>query len=299
MQEKRKAGFVAIVGRPNVGKSTLLNRIIGEKLAIVSDKPQTTRNRISGILNRGRSQMIFVDTPGLHRPRTHLGEYMVKQAADSIGDADCVVFVVEPRARLNQGDTDIAERIKSLGVPAILAINKTDTVKNEALLPVIAEYSRLADFEAVVPISAAEGTKVDELLDEIDALLPEGEWLYPDDELTDQTERSIASEMIREKMLLLLSDEVPHGIAVDIETMRTRDDPQREIIDIEATIYCEKESHKGIVIGKKGAMLKQIGSQARADMEEFFGRKVNLKLWVKVSDDWRNRDDRLKRLGFE
>lgn len=294
--EISKAGFIAIIGRPNVGKSTMLNKMVGEKLAAVSDKPQTTRTRILAILNRNKTQMIFLDTPGFHRPKTQLGSYMVKVVSDSIKDVDCALMVAEPDKAPSAIELEIIEKLKQAGIPAVLAINKIDTVNKEKILPVISAYSQQFDFEAIIPVCAKSGEGMEEVIDELDKLMEKGEWFYPEDMLTDQPERSIAAEIIREKILLCLSDEVPHGTAVEILKMRDRDNG---IIDISATIICEKDSHKGIIIGKQGKMLKKIGTLARIDMENFFEQKIFLELWVKVREDWRNKKRDIHDLGFK
>jgi GTP-binding protein Era len=294
--EISKAGFIAIIGRPNVGKSTMLNKMVGEKLAAVSDKPQTTRTRILAILNRNKTQMIFLDTPGFHRPKTQLGSYMVKVVSDSIKDVDCALMVAEPDKAPSAIELEIIEKLKQAGIPAVLAINKIDTVNKEKILPVISAYSQQFDFEAIVPVCAKSGEGMEAVIDELDKLMEKGEWFYPEDMLTDQPERAIAAEIIREKILLCLSDEVPHGTAVEILKMRDRDNG---IIDISATIICEKASHKGIIIGKQGKMLKKIGTLARIDMENFFEQKIFLELWVKVREDWRNKKRDIHDLGFK
>jgi GTP-binding protein Era len=292
------SGFVALVGRPNVGKSTLLNAMVGEKLAIVSAKPQTTRNRITGVLTRGETQMVFLDTPGLHRPKTRLGEYMVKTVRESIADVDAAILVVEPKAQAGEAETDLLENLRGAGLPVLLAVNKTDTVAHkEELMAVIAAWSARLPFTAVVPVSASRGEGVQELLDETASLLPEGPAYYPEDQYTTEPERAIVAEIIREKLLTLLSEEVPHGTAVAVERMRERE--SGDLVDIEAVIYCEKESHKGIIIGKGGRMLREVGTRARADIERLLGCHANLKLWVKVRDDWRNRTNLLKTLGYD
>lgn len=266
----KKSGIITICGRPNVGKSTLTNALAGEKIAIVSDKPQTTRNRITAVVNRGESQFVFLDTPGLHKARTRLGDYMVKVVKDSVADVDAVMLLVEPIANIGGPEQELIGRIKTLGVPAALVINKIDTVKKEDLLAVMAVYGQAFDWNAVLPISARTGEGVDELMDVLEGWLPEGPQLFPEDMITDQPERQIMSEILREKLLRCLDKEVPHGTAVEITRFSQRDN---DIIDIHATIYCEKESHKGIIIGKNGAMLKKISSQAREDMERFMGRQ--------------------------
>ena len=292
-----KSAFVAIVGKPNVGKSSLLNRLLGEKIAIVSAKPQTTRSKIMGVMNHGVTQLVFTDTPGLHKPRSKLGDYMVRTVVESIGDVDCCLMVVEESGNLHEAETQLIERFRRLEMPAVLAINKIDRLPDKTkLLERIALFSSLYDFAAIIPISAETGEGLDRLLDALCDLAQEGPHFFDEDTLTDQPERVIAAEIIREKLLRLLSDEVPHGTAVEIEKMRER--PDGTVMDIEATVYCEKESHKGIIIGKGGAMLKKIGTYARTDLEAFLETKVNLKLWVKVTPDWRNKAGSLKRFGY-
>lgn len=293
----RKTAFIAIVGKPNVGKSSLLNRLLGEKIAIVSAKPQTTRSKIMGVMNHGVTQLVFTDTPGLHKPRSKLGDYMVRTVVESIGDVDCCLMVVEESGNLHEAETQLIERFRRLEMPAVLAINKIDRLPDKTkLLERIALFSSLYDFAAIIPISAETGEGLDRLLDALCDLAQEGPHFFDEDTLTDQPERVIAAEIIREKLLRLLSDEVPHGTAVEIEKMRER--PDGTVMDIEATVYCEKESHKGIIIGKGGAMLKKIGTYARTDLEAFLETKVNLKLWVKVTPDWRNKAGSLKRFGY-
>ena len=295
MSEIKKSGIISIVGRPNVGKSTLTNTLVGEKIAIVSSKPQTTRNRICAILNRGDTQFVFVDTPGLHRARTRLGDYMVKVARQSVADVDGVMLRVEPIDRIGEAEAELIGRIKTLGVPAALVINKIDTVEKEKLLGVIAVYAAAFDWTAVVPISARTGEGVDELLSVLSGWIPEGPQLFPDDVVTDQPERQIMAEIVREKLLRSLDKEIPHGTAVEVTKFSQRDN---DIIDCHVTIYCEKESHKGIIIGKKGAMLKKISTQAREDMEAFMGAKVYLETWVKVKENWRDNVNAIHNFGY-
>lgn len=293
-----KTAFIAIVGRPNVGKSSILNRLLGQKIAIVSDKPQTTRTRIMGVLTLDETQLVFTDTPGFHRPKTKLGEKMVQAVSDSISGVDACLFVVEPEGELRETEKELIEKFKSQKMPVILAINKTDTIKEKSVLMArILELSVLYDFAAVVPVSAAKGDGFDSLQKEMVNLAMPSEHFFPDDTLTDQPERVIAAEIIREKMLRLLDKEIPHGVAVAIEKMRER--PDTDLMDIEATIYCERESHKGIIIGKKGASLKRISTYARQDMEKFFSCRVNLQCWVKVKDDWRNREGLIHNFGLD
>ena len=294
-----RTAFIAIVGRPNVGKSSILNRLLGQKVAIVSSKPQTTRTRIMGVLTEGETQLVFLDTPGLHRPRTRLDSYMVKSVEESVAGVDAGLLVAEAGARVSPTDEELIERFRSLGLPAVLAINKIDTLSDKTvLIPQISAFSERYDFTAVVPVSAQNGNGMQELLDELKKLSQPGGHLFPDDTLTDQPERVLAAEIIREKLLRLTGEEVPHGIAVFVEQMKSRGDASG-ITDISATIYCEKDSHKGIIIGKGGAMLKKVGSYARADMERFFGCRINLQLWVKVREDWRNRESLLRSLGYD
>ena len=290
--------FIAIVGCPNVGKSSLLNFILGQKIAIVSSKPQTTRTKIMGVLTRGECQLVFTDTPGYHRPKNKLGENMVKAVTDSIGGVDACLFVVEAEGDLKPGEAELLEKFKKLEIPVILAINKIDTLKDmSSIISRITYFSTLYDFEAIVPVSAVKGTAIPELLDELESLAQESPHFFPDDTLTDQPERVIAGEIIREKLLRLLDKEVPHGVAVSIEKMRERDDS--DILDIEATIYCERESHKGIIIGKNGAMLKKVSTYARQDMEKFFDCHINLQCWVKVKEGWRDREGLIHNFGLD
>ncbi len=294
--EIKKSGMVAIIGRPNVGKSTLVNAFAGEKIAIVSDKPQTTRNRICGIINRGSTQYVFLDTPGMHKPKSHLGEYMVKVAGDSISDVDAVLMLVAPVANIGDIEKDIIAKIAQSNVPAILLINKIDTVDKAEIFPVIEAYSKAYNFEAIIPISAANRDGLDNIYDELDKFIPEGPALFPDDMVSDQPEKQMVSEIIREKLLRLLNHEIPHGTAVEITRFTERDNG---IIDVVATIYCEKETHKGIIIGKRGAMLKKVGESARRDIERFMGTKVYLETWVKVKENWRDNDVLIKNFGYE
>ncbi len=295
---KDKSAFIAIVGRPNVGKSSILNRILGQKITIVSSKPQTTRTRIMGVLTEGETQLVFIDTPGIHKPRTELGKYMVRSIDESVAGVDACLLVTEACRNITYTELKLMEKFEAMGVPAILAINKIDTVKDKSdLMLQIARYSEKYDFDAVVPVSAQTGSGIDQLKDELKKQAQEGGHLFDEDTITDQPERVLAAEMIREKMLRLLDKEIPHGTAVVIERMKTRDD--KDIIDMDATIYCEKASHKGIIIGKGGSMLKKIGTYARQDMEAFFNCKVNLTMWVKVKEDWRNRENLLRSFGYD
>ena len=292
---KTKTAMITIAGRPNVGKSTLTNYLVGEKIAIVSNKPQTTRNRICGIVTRGNTQFVFVDTPGYHRSRTKLGDYMVNVARESIADVDATILVVEPVANVGGQEEELIAKIKASKSPAILAINKIDTVEKEELLAVIAAYSQYADFDAIIPISAKTGDGVEALLDICEKFAQESPFLFPDDMTTDQPERQVMAEIIREKLLWTLDKEIPHGTAVEITKFSERDSG---IIDIDATIYCEKASHKGIIIGKQGAMLKKISSMARTDCEKFMGTKVFLTTWVKVKENWRDSDFLVRNFGY-
>ena len=290
-----KTAMITICGRPNVGKSTLTNALAGEKIAIVSNKPQTTRNRITAVCQRGETQFVFLDTPGFHKPRTRLGDYMVNVVRQSVADVDAVVLVVEPVASLGPQERELIASIKAANCPAVLAINKLDTVEPEKLLAVIALSSEAYAFNAIVPISAKTGDGVEELLKELDKFAVESPALFPEGVTTDQPEKQVCAELIREKLLLNLEREVPHGTAVEITRFSERDDG---IIDLEATIYCEKASHKGIIIGKHGAMLKKIGEDARKDIEEFMGTKVFLQTWVKVKEKWRDSNSLLRNFGY-
>ena len=286
---QRKTAFIAIVGRPNVGKSSILNRLLGQKIAIVSSRPQTTRTKIMGVLTEGDVQLVFTDTPGFHKPKTKLGEKMIQAVDDSIGGVDSCLFVTEPRGEIRPTELELLEKLRAERIPVVLAINKIDMVADkQELMSRILELTKLLDFQAVVPVSARDGDGMDALKNELINLAEESEFFFPEDTLTDQPERVLASEMIREKLLHRLNEEIPHGIAVSIEKMRERED--KPILDVEAVIYCERESHKGIIIGKKGAMLKEISTNARHELEQFFDCKVNLQCWVKVKEDWRNRE---------
>ena len=290
-----KTAMVTICGRPNVGKSTLTNYLVGEKIAIVSNKPQTTRNRICGIVTHGNTQFVFVDTPGYHRSRTKLGDYMVNVARDSIADVDLTILVVEPIASIGPQEEGLLEKIKAIKCPAVLAINKIDTIEKEKLLEVIAVYSQAAQFDAIIPISAKTGDGVEELLKMCQKYAVDSPFLFPEDLTTDQPERQVMAEIIREKLLWCLDKEIPHGTAVEITTFSERDSG---VIDIDATIYCEKASHKGIIIGKQGAMLKKISTMARTDCEKFMGTKVYLTTWVKVNENWRDSDFLVRNFGY-
>ena len=290
-----KSAMITICGRPNAGKSTLTNALVGEKVAIVSPKPQTTRNRITAIVNHGDTQFVLLDTPGFHKPKTRLGDYMVNVVRESVSDVDCVLLMVEPVASLGPQEEALIERIKQAGAPAILLINKIDTVDKARLLEVMAVYSAACDFDAILPISAKTGDGLDELLNELEKYSVDGPHLFPDDMITDQPERQICAELVREKLLKCLDKEIPHGTAVEVTKFSERDNG---IIDLEVTIFCEKDSHKGIIIGKKGAMLKKIGELARLDIEAFMGTKVNLQTWVKVKENWRDSMVSLRNFGF-
>lgn len=295
MTEIKKSGMITLAGRPNVGKSTLINALVGEKVAIVTNKPQTTRNRISAVLNRGDCQFVFLDTPGLHKPRSRLGDYMVNVVRQSVADVDAILLLVEPIANIGAPERELIERIKQMKLPAILVINKIDTVKKEDLLAVIQTYSAAHDFSAIVPISARTGEGLDGLLDLLGAMLPEGPQLFPDGMITDQPERQMCAEIVREKLLLCLDKEIPHGTAVEVTKFSERDSG---IIDLHVTIYCEKASHKGIIIGKSGAMLKKISTLAREEVERFMGTKVYLETWVKVKENWRDSDSLIRNFGY-
>ena len=291
-----KSAMITICGRPNVGKSTLTNALVGEKIAIVSDKPQTTRNRITAIVEHGETQLVLMDTPGFHKPRTRLGDYMVNVVSQSVADVDLVLLLVEPVAEIGKQEEGLIARLRETGAPAVLVINKIDTVERPRLLEVMALYSATYDFGAIIPISAKTGEGIPELLDEMENYAVEGPHLFPDDMITDQPERQICAELVREKLLKCLDKEIPHGTAVEVTHFTERDNG---IIDLEVTIYCEKDSHKGIIIGKKGAMLKRIGELARKDIEEFMGTKANLQTWVKVKENWRDSTSLLRNFGFK
>ncbi len=294
MEKQYKAGFAALIGRPNVGKSTLMNQLIHQKIAITSKKPQTTRNRIRTVYTSGEGQIIFVDTPGIHKAKNKLGDYMVHVAERTAGDVDVVLWLVEPSTFIGAGERHIIDMLKNGKTPVILVINKTDTVRKEEILPFIDTYRREMEFAEIVPVSALKGDNTQELVSCIMKYLPNGPAFYDADTVTDQPERQIVAELIREKALWCLEDEIPHGIAVSIERMKYR----KKIVDIEATVICERDSHKGIIIGKGGSMLKKIGSKARLDIEDLLECKVNLQLWVKVKKDWRDSDFLLKNFGY-
>lgn len=293
-----KSAFIAIVGRPNVGKSSLLNRMLGQKIAIVSSKPQTTRTRITGILTEGDTQLVFIDTPGMHKPKNELGKYMVRSVTESVAGVDMCLLVTEAGKEITSTEENLIKKFSEQNIPAVLAINKIDTIKEKSeLLTQILSYSNKFDFDAIIPVSAQDGQGVDELKEELKKHAQEGGHFFEDDTLTDQPERVLASEIIREKILRMCDKEIPHGTAVVIEKMRQRED--KDILDVDATIYCEKESHKRIIIGKGGNMLKKISTYARQDMENFFGCKVNLQTWIKVKEGWRNRGGLLKNFGYD
>ena len=296
MSDIKNVAMITVCGRPNVGKSSLTNALVGEKVAIVSNKAQTTRNRIYGVVNREDTQYILLDTPGLHKPKSALGEYMVKVVTSSLSDVDCALLLVEPIAHVGGPELALIERIKEEHLPAILCINKIDTVEPAELLPVIAAYNEAWDgFDAIIPISAHTGSGLDDLMHELRKYASEGPQLFPDGEISDQPERQIMGELIREKLLLCLDKEIPHGTAVEITKFSERDSG---VIDVDATIYCEKASHKGIIIGKQGAMLKKISSLARQDMEKFMGTKVYLETWVKVKENWRDNVNYVRSFGY-
>ena len=290
-----KTAMITICGRPNVGKSTLTNALVGEKIAIVSPKPQTTRSRITAIVSHGDTQFVLLDTPGFHKPRTRLGDYMVNVVRESVADVDCVLLLVEPIPSVGPQEEALIERLRQAKVPALLVINKIDTVDKAGLLAVMAVYAAAFDFDAILPVSAKTGDGLDELLAEMEKYAAEGPHLFPDDMITDQPERQICAELVREKLLRCLDREIPHGTAVEVTKFAER---ENGIVDLEVTIFCEKESHKGIIIGKKGAMLKKIGELARHDIEDFLGTKVNLQTWVKVRENWRDSMASLRNFGY-
>ena len=297
MKADFKSGFVTLIGRPNVGKSTLMNHMIGQKIAITSNKPQTTRNRIQTVYtDADRGQIVFVDTPGIHKAKNKLGEYMVNVAENTLKDVDVILWLVEPTPFIGAGERHIAEQLKKVTIPVILVINKIDMVKKEEVLTFIDAYRKIYDFAEIIPASALRGENQDVVIDMIFKYLPYGPMFYDEDTVTDQPERQIVAELIREKALHALDEEIPHGIAVSIERMKKRQG--QKIMDIEATIICERESHKGIIIGKKGAMLKKIGSNARYEIEKMLDMKANLQLWVKVKKDWRDSDILMKNFGY-
>ena len=297
MNKKFHSGFVSLIGRPNVGKSTLMNLLIGEKISIISSKPQTTRNKIQTILTTDTMQVIFVDTPGIHKSKSKLGDYMVKSAETSLNDVDIVLYLIEPYEKIKDSDKAILERLKKVETPVFLVINKIDTIDKPELLKVIENYSKEYNFAEIIPLSALKGKNQETLLENIEKYLPEGPKYFPEDMITDQPEKQIVSEIIRENALYLLQDEIPHGIAVEITSMKHRKD--KDIMDIEATIYCERDSHKGIIIGKQGSMLKKIGSNARRDIQRFLSSQINLQIWIKVKKDWRDSDFLLRNFGYD
>lgn len=297
MNKNFKSGFVSLIGRPNVGKSTLMNCLIGEKIAIISNKPQTTRNKIQSILTKDDFQVVFIDTPGIHKPKSKLGDYMVKSAETTLNEVDIVLYLIEPFEKIKDSDMAILERLKNVKTPVFLIINKIDTTPAEELLKVIDVYKDIYDFAEIIPISALKAKNTEDLLKAIKKYLPQGPQYFPADMITDQPERQIAAEIIREKALYLLQEEIPHGIAVEITSMKQRKD--KDMTDIEATIYCERDSHKGIIIGKQGSMLKKIGTNARKDIQRLLGSPVNLQIWIKVKKDWRDSDFLLKNFGYD
>ncbi len=296
MATKFNSGFITIIGRPNVGKSTLMNCLIGEKISIVTSKPQTTRNKIQSILTRDDFQAVFIDTPGIHKPKTKLGEYMVKSVETALQEVDIILYLVEPFDKVSEGDKAIIERLANVSTDVFLVINKIDTIEKTKLLGIIEKFKALYSFKEIIPISALNAINTESLLKTIKESLPEGPKYFPDDMVTDQPEKIIVSEIIREKILTLMQDEIPHGTAVEIMSMKKRED--KDLIDVEATIYCEKESHKGMIIGKKGVMLKEIGTRARGDIQRLLGTPIYLQLWVKVKKDWRDSEFLLKNFGY-
>lgn len=296
MKENFKSGFVAIIGRPNVGKSTLMNHLIGQKIAITSKKPQTTRNKIQTVYTCEDGQIIFLDTPGIHKAKNKLGEYMVNVAEQTLKDVDVILWLVEPTTYIGAGEKHIAEQLQKTSLPVILVINKVDTVKKEDILQVIDNYRKLYDFAEIIPASALRGQNTKDIVNSLFKYIPYGPMFYDEDTVTDQPQRQIVAEIIREKALHALDEEIPHGIAVTIEKMRER--KSQHIVDIEATIICERDSHKGIIIGKQGSMLKKIGSNARFEIEKMLEERVNLKIWVKVKKDWRDSDTLMKNFGY-
>ena len=290
-----KSAMITICGRPNVGKSTLTNALVGEKIAIVSNKPQTTRNRISAVVTRGNTQFVLMDTPGFHKPRTRLGDYMVNVVKESVADVDAVMLLVEPIANIGRQEEELIARLKETNVPAVLVINKIDTVEKAELLEVMAMYSQAHSFDAIIPISAKNNEGLDELMEQLEKYAVEGPQLFPDDMISDQPEKQICAELVREKLLLCLDKEIPHGTAIEVTKFSERDNG---IIDMDVTIFCEKASHKGIIIGKNGAMLRKIGEMARTDIEAFMGTKVFLQTWVKVKENWRDSMVQLRNFGY-
>lgn len=297
MKNDFRSGFVSLIGRPNVGKSTLMNSLIGEKIAIISSKPQTTRNKIQSILTEEDFQAIFIDTPGIHKPKSKLGNYMVKSAETTLNEVDIVLYLIEPFEKIKESDLAIIKRLEKVSTPVFLIINKIDTVAPEEILAVIYSYKSVYNFAEIIPVSALKGKNKEDLLKCIKKYLPQGPQFFPSDMITDQPERQIVAEIIREKALKLLQDEIPHGIAVEISSMKPRKD--KDMVDIQATIYCERDSHKGIIIGKQGSMLKKIGSNARYEIERLLGSPINLQIWIKVKKDWRDSDFLLKNFGYD
>lgn len=292
-----KSGFAAVIGRPNVGKSTLMNQLVGEKVAIMSSKPQTTRNSIRGVLNRPNSQMVLVDTPGLHKPKNKLGDFMMKSALNTLNDVDAILYLVEPENAVGPGDRYIMEMLKDIKTPVILVINKIDVSDSEQLDKCYGLYEAMGLFQRIIPVSAILGVNLEQVLREIEAILPEGPRYFPEDMITDQPERVIVAELIREKLLQYLEQEIPHGVAVVTERMRLNE--EKQLFEVQATIFCEKKSHKGMIIGKNGRKLKGIGKSAREDMERFLGTKVFLELWVKVKEGWRDQPSSLRDFGYD
>ena len=290
-----KSAMITICGRPNVGKSTLTNALVGEKIAIVSNKPQTTRNRISAVVTRGNTQFVLMDTPGFHKPRTRLGDYMVNVVKESVADVDAVMLLVEPIANIGRQEEELIARLKETNVPAVLVINKIDTVEKSELLEVMAKYSQAHSFDAIIPISAKNNEGLDELMEQLDKYAVDGPQLFPNDMISDQPEKQICAELVREKLLLCLDKEIPHGTAVEVTKFSER---ENGIIDMDVTIFCEKASHKGIIIGKQGAMLRKVGEMARTDIEAFMGTKVFLQTWVKVKENWRDSMAQLRNFGY-
>ncbi len=297
MKNDFRSGFVSLIGRPNVGKSTLMNSLIGEKIAIISSKPQTTRNKIQSILTEEDFQAIFIDTPGIHKPKSKLGNYMVKSAETTLNEVDIVLYLIEPFEKIKESDLAIIKRLEKVSTPVFLIINKIDTVAPEEILAVIDSYKSVYNFAEIIPVSALKGKNKEDLLKCIKKYLPQGPQFFPSDMITDQPERQIVAEIIREKALKLLQDEIPHGIAVEISSMKPRKD--KDMVDIQATIYCERDSHKGIIIGKQGSMLKKIGSNARYEIERLLGSPINVQIWIKVKKDWRDSDFLLKNFGYD
>lgn len=298
MSKEFRSGFVSLIGRPNVGKSTLMNTLIGEKISIISNKPQTTRNKIQTILTKDNFQIVFIDTPGIHKSKSKLDNYMIKSVESSLNSIDIIMYLIEPYDKIRESDLSIIEKLKDVKSPVFLIINKIDTIEKSKLLSVIDAYCKLYNFKEIIPISALKEKNINELMDTIYKYLPEGPQYFPSDMITDQPERQIVSEIIREKALYLLQDEIPHGIAVEITSMKTRTD-KSDLVDVDATIYCERDSHKGIIIGKQGAMLKKIGSFARRDIERLLGSRINLQIWIRVKKNWRDNDMLLKNFGYD